>query len=128
MEAPTVLILMGVPGSYIVATELSYAGSLVALAGGANVYADEQADFVNVNTEDMLARDPDIILRTAHALPDQVMQMFAEEFEQNDIWKHFRAVREGRVYDLDASKFGMSAEFNYPEALEDLRPILYGQD
>ena len=23
---------------------------------------------------------------------------------------------------------GMSAEFNYPEALEDLRPILYGQD
>lgn len=128
MQAPTVLILMGVPGSYIVATELSYAGSLVALAGGANVYADEQADFVNVNTEDMLARDPDIILRTAHALPDQVMQMFAEEFEQNDIWKHFRAVREGRVYDLDASKFGMSAEFNYPEALEDLRPILYGQD
>lgn len=128
MQAPTVLILMGVPGSYIVATELSYAGSLVALAGGANVYAGEQADFVNVNTEDMLARDPDIILRTAHALPDQVMQMFAEEFEQNDIWKHFRAVREGRVYDLDASKFGMSAEFNYPEALEDLRPILYGQD
>ena len=119
---------MGVPGSYIVATELSYAGSLVALAGGANVYAGEQADFVNVNTEDMLARDPDIILRTAHALPDQVMQMFAEEFEQNDIWKHFRAVKEGRVYDLDASKFGMSAEFNYPEALEDLRPILYGQD
>ena len=93
MQAPTVLILMGVPGSYIVATELSYAGSLVALAGGANVYADEQADFVNVNTEDMLARDPDIILRTAHALPDQVMQMFAEEFEQNDIWKHFRAVK-----------------------------------
>lgn len=126
-EAPTVLILMGVPGSYIVATENSYVGSLVALAGGKNVYAGEEADFVNVNTEDMLARDPDIILRTAHALPDQVMEMFAEEFEQNDIWKHFRAVQEGEVYDLDSSKFGMSAEFNYPEALEDLRVILYGE-
>lgn len=126
LPAPTVLILMGVPGSYIVATEHSYAGSLVALAGGVNVYAGEEADFVNVNTEDMLARDPDLILRTAHALPDQVMAMFAEEFAENDIWKHFRAVQEGRVYDLDASKFGMSAEFNYPEALEDLRPLLYG--
>lgn len=118
---------MGVPGSYIVATENSYAGSLVALAGGKNVYAGEQADFVNVNTEDMLARDPDMILRTAHALPDQVMEMFAEEFESNDIWRHFRAVEEGRVFDLDASKFGMSAEFNYPEALEDLKGILYGE-
>ena len=30
-EAPTVLILMGLPGSYVVATESSYVGSLVSL-------------------------------------------------------------------------------------------------
>ena len=125
-KAPSVLVLMGVPGSYVVATPKSYAGSLVELAGGKNVYADETKDFVNANTEDMLARDPDIILRTAHALPQQVMQMFAKEFKENDIWKHFRAVKEDRVYDLDSSKFGMSAEFNYPEALQDLQPMLYG--
>lgn len=126
--SPTTLILMGVPGSYVVATENSYVGSLVKLAGGVNVYAGEEADFINVNTEDMLARDPDIILRTAHALPTQVMEMFAEEFQTNDIWKHFRAVEEGRVYDLSADKFGMSAEFNYPEALAELAPLLYGKD
>lgn len=127
-ESPTVLVLMGVPGSYVVATDKSYVGSLVALAGGTNVYADADQEFINVNTEDMQARDPDIVLRTAHALPDQVMQMFAEEFSTNDIWKHFRAVREGRVYDLPSEQFGMSAEFNYPEALEELRPLLYGSD
>ena len=32
-------ILMGLPGSYIIATENSYVGSLVELAGGENVYA-----------------------------------------------------------------------------------------
>ena len=125
-NAPSVLVLMGVPGSYVVATPRSYVGSLVALAGGRNVYEDAEQDFINVNTEDMLARDPDIILRTAHALPQQVMAMFAEEFETNDIWKHFRAVQDGRVHDLDSAKFGMSAEFNYPQALEDLQPLLAG--
>ena len=38
-DAPKVLILMGLPGSYIIATENSYVGSLVELAGGQNVYA-----------------------------------------------------------------------------------------
>ena len=122
---PSVLVLMGLPGSYIVATENSYAGSLVALAGGQNVYAGSDQEFLNVNTEDMQARDPDIILRTAHALPDQVMQMFADEFATNDVWKHFRAVKEGRVYDLPYDQFGMSATFNYPDALQTLQPMLY---
>ncbi len=127
-ESPKVLVLMGLPGSYIVATESSYVGSLVKLAGGTNVYGDgEGQEFLTANTEDMKTKDPDIILRAAHALPDQVVEMFAEEFETNDIWKHFRAVQEGKVYDLSYEKFGMSAKFNYPEALEELQPMLYGE-
>lgn len=122
---PRVLLLMGVPGSYIVATPHSYVGSLVALAGGENVYSDSDELFLNANTEDMLARDPDIILRTSHALPDEVMAMFAQEFSTNDIWKHFRAVKEQRVYDLAYDRFGMSATFAYPQALFDLRAIFY---
>ncbi len=126
-KAPRVLILMGLPGSYVVATESSYAGSLVKLAGGINIYGDgDGTDFLNVNAEDMLQRDPDIILRTSHAMPEQVMAMFRDEFADNDIWQHFRAVQEGKVYDLDNNKFGMSANFRYKEALEELKPMLYG--
>ncbi len=125
-EPPNVLILMGLPGSYVVATENSYVGSLVKMAGANNVYGDgEGQDFVNVNTEDMLKKDPDLILRTSHAMPEQVKAMFSEEFKTNDIWKHFRAVQEEKVYDLDHEKFGMSATFRYPEALEELKPILF---
>lgn len=124
-KQPKVLILMGLPGSYIAATDKSYVGSLVKMAGGQNVYREQKEDFLNANTEDMLKKDPDIILRTAHALPDDVMKMFQKEFKENDIWKHFRAVKEERVYDLDYKRFGMSAKFNYKEALNDLQPILY---
>ena len=124
-DKPKVLVLMGLPGSYIIATENSYVGSLVELAGGENVYAGTDQEFLTVNTEDMETKKPDVILRAAHALPDQVMEMFKEDFETNDIWKHFDAVQNGRVYDLTYEYFGMSANFSYPEALEELRPMLY---
>lgn len=123
---PRVLILMGLPGSYVVATESSYVGSLVKLAGAENIYGDgDGTDFINVNVEDMLAKEPDIILRTSHAMPQQVALMFEEEFNNNDIWKHFDAVKNGKVYDLDNEKCGMSATFKYKDALKDLKTILY---
>lgn len=123
--APTVLVLMGLPGSYVVATENSYVGSLVELAGATNVYAGTDQEFLNVNTEDMLQKNPDVILRTAHALPDSVMEMFDEEFRTNDIWKHFSAVQNNQVYDLPPAYFGMSANFTYPDAMKVLDEILF---
>ncbi|MBS6524752.1 MULTISPECIES: heme ABC transporter substrate-binding protein IsdE [Aedoeadaptatus] len=125
--APRVLILMGLPGSYVVATDKSYVGSLVKLAGGENVYPDEDQQFLTVNTEDMLEKDPDIILRTAHAMPEKVHEMFQDEFKTNDVWKHFRAVKEDKVFDLNTKLFGMSANFSYKEALGDLEKVFYGQ-
>lgn len=124
-KAIKVLILMGLPGSYVVATENSYVGSLVELAGAENVYAGTNQQFITINTEDMLQKDPDMILRCAHALPDEVMKMFKKDFAENDIWKHFRAVKNGEVYDLSYKRFGMSAKFNYKEALDDLEVIFY---
>lgn len=126
-EKPSVLILMGLPGSYIVATENSYVGNLVKMAGGVNVYQGEEDEFISANTEDMQTKDPDIILRAVHGLEEEAREMFAEEFETNDIWKHFRAVEEGKVYDLDGELFGMSADFDYPKALDELQTLFYGE-
>ena len=124
-ESPDVLVLMGVPGSYIIATENSYVGSLVEMAGGNNVYAGSDEEFLTVNTEDMKTREPDVILCAAHAMPEQVTEMFREDFATNDIWKHFKAVQEGKVYNLSYEYFGMSATFDYPEALKELQGYLY---
>ena len=128
-ESPKVLVLMGLPGSYIIATDNSYVGSLVKLAGGTNVYGDgDGQEFLFANTEDMKTKEPDVILRAAHGRPDEARKMFAEEFSTNDIWQHFKAVQKGRVYDLDSSLFNMSANFSYEEALKALQPMLYGEE
>ena len=128
-ESPKVLVLMGLPGSYIIATDNSYVGSLVKFAGGTNVYGDgDGQEFLFANTEDMKTKEPDVILRAAHGLPEEARKMFAEEFSTNDIWQHFKAVQKGRVDDLDSSLFNMSANFSYEEALKALQPMLCGEE
>lgn len=124
-EKPKVLIILGVPGSYLVATEHSYAGDLVRLAGGENVMAGQKAEYLPSNTEYLYEAKPDIILRLAHGMPDEVIKMFDEEFKTNDVWKHFDAVKNGRVYDLEEELFGTTAALNVPEALNQLIDIFY---
>ncbi len=127
-ESPRVLVLMGLPGSYIASTNNSYVGSLISLAGATNVVqVDTVENYVNWNTEELIALEPDIILLTAHGLPEQAMDMFNEEFQTNDIWKNFSAVEEGKVYSLDYEIFGMSATFEWKKSLEVLKEILYDE-
>ena len=126
-EQPDVLILLGVPGSYLVATEHSYVGDLVRIAGGRNVMEGQQAEFLPSNTEYLYESNPDIILRLAHGMPDEVVEMFNEEFKTNDIWQHFDAVKNDRVYDLQEELFGTTAALNVGEALDELTRLFYEQ-
>ncbi len=115
--APKVLILMGLPGSYVIASDKSYVGNIVQMAGGENVYKHDTDEFLNVNTEDLLQQDPDLIFCTVHAMPDEVIAEMKNEFATNDIWQHFRAVQEGRIYYLDHNLFHMSADFKWKDAV-----------
>ncbi|KOS69697.1 heme ABC transporter substrate-binding protein [Lysinibacillus contaminans] len=124
-EGPRVLILLGIPGSYLVATENSYAGDLVKRAGGINVMEGQDAEYLASNTEYLHNSNPDIILRLSHGMPDEVVKMFDEEFKTNDIWKHFSAVKNGKVYDLEEELFGTTASLQVPEALGQLMEIFY---
>ena len=124
-EQPSVLILLGVPGSYLVATENSYIGDLVKQAGGQNVITGESVDFLASNTEYLQKSNPDIILRAAHGMPKEVVEMFDKEFKENDIWKHFNAVKNDRVYDLEETLFGTTGNLAATEALDELLEMLY---
>lgn len=127
-ESPSVLILLGIPGSYLVGTENSYIGDLVKRAGGENVIQEEEVEFISSNTENLQQTNPDIILRAAHGMPNEVVKMFDKEFEENDIWQHFTAVQNDRVYDLEETLFGTTANLAVPEALEELLEILYPEE
>ena len=124
-EGPRVLILLGIPGSYLVATENSYAGDLVKRAGGINVMEGQDAEYLSSNTEYLHNSNPDIILRLSHGMPDEVVEMFDEEFKTNDIWKHFDAVKNGKVYDVEEELFGTTSSLQVPQALGQLMEIFY---
>jgi iron complex transport system substrate-binding protein len=124
-KAPSVLILLGVPGSYLVATENSYIGDLVKLAGGKNVVQGESVEYLASNTEYLQQSNPDVILRAAHGMPEEVIIMFDKEFKKNDIWKHFEAVKNNRVYDLEEELFGTTGNLAAPQALDALVKMLY---
>lgn len=124
-EKPKVLILMGIPGSYIVGTEHSYIGDLVESAGGINAVIDREEEYISANTEYLQQLEPDIILRAAHGAPEEVIKMFDKEFAENDIWKHFKAVKDDRVYDLEETRFGTTANLAALEALEELIDLLH---
>lgn len=124
-ETAEVLILMGIPGSYIVGTEHSYIGDLVKRAGGKNVIQDREEEYISANTEYLKELEPDVILRAAHGAPEEVVKMFDKEFRENNIWKHFKAVQKDRVYDLEEELFGTTANLQAVDALSELISILY---
>jgi len=127
-EAPKVLILMGIPGSYIVGTEHSYIGDLVKRLGGEIAVEGHDEDFISANTEYLQQTDADIILRAVHGAPEEVVKMFDREFAENDIWQHFKAVEDDRVYDLEETRFGTTANLAVIEAMEELMTMMYPED
>lgn len=124
---PKVLVLMGVPGSYLVATNQSYIGNMVELLGAENIVQSEDTAYLSSNTEYLNQAQPDIILRQSHAMPKQVHEMFDKEFKDNQIWQRMTAVKAQKVYDLDDNLFGINARINADEAMLALYEILYGE-
>lgn len=132
-EKPDILLLMAFPdGFYLVATENSYVGDLVKMAGGNNVYgADYSGDengFVNINPEDIVQKNPDRILVFAHYAEEDAFKYMKSEFENNASWQYFEAVKKGNISYLPSEYFSMSASLSWTDSLEYLRPVLHGDE
>lgn len=130
-ENKSCMILMCFPsGYYLIATEKSYVGNLVELAGGANVYSNYQGDengFVSINPEDMIQRNPEKIFVFAHYGEEEAFAEMKKNFETEETWKYYDAVKNGEVYYLTSELFGMSATMEWKDSLEELKPMLYGE-
>ena len=70
----------------------SYQSELLAIAGGANVYGDRPEPAAQVSLEDLMARDPEVILADPGA--DVTVT-------SSPRWRGVRAVRDGRVLAID---------------------------
>ena len=58
-------------------------------------------------------------------MPEEVKKMFQKEFKENDIWKHFNAVQNDHVYDLEEIPFGITANVDAPDAMQQLYTLFY---
>jgi iron complex transport system substrate-binding protein len=75
----------------------SFLTELVDIAGGRNIYGDDPRPSLDVTIEDVVRRDPDIVL----AGPESAARMRAAP-----AWRALRAVREGRVLIVDTTLVG----------------------
>ena len=70
----------------------SYQSELLAIAGGANVYADRAEPAAQVSLEDVLRRDPEVIFVDAGK---------SASLRDSPRWRNVGAVRAGRIFEID---------------------------
>lgn len=129
-QAPTVAIIFGAGDNFMLATESSYLGDLVKTLGGVNIASEIDTNiesaYIQFSLEQILAQNPDYVLRFAHGNIEETSKMFDESFDKNEAYAQLDAVQNGKVYDLDPSIFNVSANLKVTEALTTLGDILYG--
>lgn len=120
------MVAFAAPGGVsMLATGESYVGNLVEMVGAKNIISDTTGPFVTYNKETLSQMNPDMVLVMTHALPEQTQKEFAEMIKTDTAWKNIGAIKEGKVVYLDSSKFGMSANLNVIEALDELSKIIF---
>ena len=83
-----VMILFGAPGSVMIGTDKSYTGNLVQICGGNNVFSEGNSSYIQVNMEEIIKANPDKILVTMHALPEETKKTVAEELAKDLLEKY----------------------------------------
>ncbi len=125
-----VALIFGTSESFMLATNKSYVGDLLNTVGVNNI-TDEisgtDSAYVNFSLETIVEKNPDIILRLVHGDTEAAAKAFNEEFTSNPVWQSLDAVKNNRVYDLDASVFGVTANLKVVDAINELGNIIYGQ-
>ena len=114
----------------MLATESSYLGDLAKTLGAINIASEIDTNiesaYIQFSLEQILAQNPDYVLRFAHGNIEETSKMFDEAFDKNEAYQQLDAVADGKVYDLDSTIFNVSANLKVTEAITKLGEILYG--
>jgi len=108
---------------------LSYINDLIRYAGAKNVFSDIDREYIVTNSEELIARNPDVILILhPSARKAQVRKRLG--------WSQITAVKKGRIYDMLSDDAGKSITLNpdyffrpgprFIYGVEDLANILKG--
>lgn len=97
----------------------TFVDSMISMAGGENVAADAETAWPQYSLEQLVSKDPDVILVSG----DQSM---ADAFMAAEMYKDLRAVKEGKVFALDADTSNRPGP-RIVEALEQIARALHSE-
>ena len=127
-KSPKVLMILGSPKRLMMGTKNCYTGSLMRLLKIHNI-ADDIGNFdkpyVPINIEEIIKHRPDVIIRLTHTRPEDTAAALRKEFAGSRIWREVKAVKEGKIYDLDSALYIVSRNIKIMFAIENLKELIY---
>ena len=98
---PSVLYLVGGEPPYAPGPG-TFVDQLIDIAGGRNLLGDMADGWHSISVEEIVRRDPDVIVIPVH----DAEGASASALMDSPGWRDLRAVREGRVHEVDGELFG----------------------
>ena len=105
---------------YMTTTDQTFIGELINLAGGINIFAGLEEDYPSINAEEVIERDPRVILGPSNHSDQLTVEIIAERAG----WSDLSAVVNERVYIIDGNIVSRAGP-RVVDALEDIAQALY---
>jgi len=124
--APTVLSLRASASSLKAkGSEGNVLGEMLRAMGCVNIADSEDMLLEELSVETILTADPDYILVVRHGDDEAGTKAYVEQFfADHPAWSQLTAVKNGRVYYMDKTLFGLKPNHRWGEACEQLEELL----
>ena len=117
------VILVATKDGCQVASDTSYPGNLLELAGATSAYTEKDSEYTVLDLDELAQADCSLILRTSSGLSEEETEAFWKDLETDEKWQAIPAVQKGAVKDLDG-EFGLDADLSWQEDLMTLKTSL----
>ncbi|BBB47800.1 ABC transporter substrate-binding protein [Pelolinea submarina] len=107
---------------YMTTTNQTFIGELINMAGGVNIFADLSEDYPSISSEEVIEKDPQVILGPSNHSD----QLSGEIIAEREGWGDLSAVQNGRIYIIDGNIVSRAGP-RVVDALEAIAQALYPQ-
>ena len=107
---------------YMTTTNQTFIGELINMAGGVNIFADLGEDYPSISSEEVIEKDPQVILGPSN----HGDQLTSEIIAEREGWNDLSAVQNGRIYIIDGNIVSRAGP-RVVDALEAIAQALYPQ-
>jgi iron complex transport system substrate-binding protein len=105
---------------YMTTTDQTFIGELINMAGGINIFAELEEDYPSISAEEIIEKDPQVILGPSNHSDQLTAEMIAER----EGWSSLSAVAGERIYIIDGNIVSRAGP-RVVDALEDIALALY---